>query len=81
MPQDLSPVRVGALAGGRYPEDPRWVELDDGVRFVIEAVEDRRREPERLVYRVRLKDGRRMVLYYTFADDTWLGTEVRPSTA
>ncbi len=80
MPQEPSPVRVGALAGSRYPEDPRWVEMD-GVRCEVEVVEERRREPDRLVYRVRLGDGRRLMLYYAVADDTWLGAEVTSSTA
>lgn len=73
-------IRVEAYAGGSYPEEPRWVEIG-GVRLEVAAVEARRREQHRLAFRVRLQDGRRLMLYYSPNQDTWSGAEVNPSTA
>ena len=65
-------LRVGAYAGQRYPERPQWVELD-GARVEVAAVESEWREEERLGFRVTLRDGRRLLLYYVPNEDLWSG--------
>lgn len=65
-------LRVGCYAGQRYPERPQWVELD-GARVEVEAVDSEWREEERLGYRVTLRDGRRLLLYYVPNTDSWSG--------
>jgi hypothetical protein len=65
-------VRVGAYAGRRYPERPQWVELE-GARVEVEAVESEWREEERLGWLVRLRDARRLLLYYVLDEDLWSG--------
>lgn len=67
-------LRVGAYAGQRSPERPRWVELE-GVRVEVEAVEREWREDDRLGFRVVLRDGTRLLLYYVLNEDRWLGIE------
>lgn len=80
MSSDLVEVRVGAHAGQSYPEDPRWVEFK-GRRGEVSAVDSRWREPDRLGFRVRLNDGRRLLLYYLPVPDRWLAREEESSTA
>ena len=65
-------IRVGCYAGHRYPERPQWVEAD-GTRVEVASMESEWREEERLGYRVTLRDGRRMLLYYVPNDDRWTG--------
>ena len=65
-------VRVGCYAGGRYPERPQWVE-SEGTRVEVASLESEWREEERLGYRVTLRDGKRMLLYYISKDDRWSG--------
>ena len=65
-------LRVGAYAGQRYPERPLWVELD-GRRVDVASVESEWREEERLGFRVTLRDGRRLLLYYVPNEDLWSG--------
>ncbi len=65
-------VRVGCYAGQRYPERPQWVELD-GRRTDVASVESEWREEDRLGFRVVLRDGRRILLYYVPNDDLWSG--------
>lgn len=80
MPPAEFALHVDAYAGGSYPEDPRWLEIG-GVRLEVAAVEARRREQRRLAFRVRLHDGRRLMLYYSPDHDSWSGAEVHSSTA
>jgi len=68
-------LRVGAYAGHRNPDRPRWVELA-GSRSEVEAVESEWREEERLGWLVRLRDGRRVLLYYVPNEDLWSGVEL-----
>ena len=82
MPDPISPgelaglrafeLRVGAYAGQRSPERPQWVELE-GQRIEVAAVESEWREEERLGFRVTLRDGRRLLLYYVPNEDLWSG--------
>ena len=65
-------LRVGAYAGQRYPERPEWVELE-GQRIEVASVESEWREEERLGFRVTLRDGRRLLLYYVPNEDLWSG--------
>ncbi|MDZ4278731.1 MAG: hypothetical protein U1B78_06285 [Dehalococcoidia bacterium] len=65
-------VRVGASAGQRYPERPQWVEIE-GSRDEVASVDNEWREEDRLGYRVTLRDGRRMLLYYVPNEDLWSG--------
>lgn len=65
-------VRVGAYAGQRSPERPRWVEIE-GARSDVEAIESEWREEERLGYLLTLRDGRRVLLYYVPNHDLWSG--------
>ena len=64
--------RVGWYAGHRYPERPEWVELA-GERIDVAAVESEWREEEKLGFLVRLRDGRRLLLYYVPNEDIWSG--------
>jgi hypothetical protein len=65
-------LRVGAYAGQRYPERPQWVEID-GARVDVATVESEWREEERLGFRVTLRDGKRLLLYYVPNEDLWSG--------
>ena len=65
-------IRVGCYAGHRYPERPQWVEVE-GKRVEVASLESEWREEERLGYRVTLRDGKRMLLYYVPNDDRWSG--------
>jgi hypothetical protein len=65
-------LRVGAYAGQRYPERPRWVELE-GQRIEVASVESEWGEEERLGFLVTLRDGRRLLLYYVPNEDMWSG--------
>ena len=65
-------VRVGCYAGQRYPDRPQWVELD-GARTEVASLDSEWREEHRLGYRVTLRDGRRLLLYYVPNDDLWSG--------
>ena len=65
-------LKVGAYAGQRYPEQPLWVELE-GERIEVASVESEWREEERLGFRVTLRDGRRLLLYYVPNEDLWSG--------
>jgi hypothetical protein len=65
-------LRVGAYAGQRYPERPQWVELD-GRREEVASIESEWREEERLGFLVKLRDGRRLLLYYVPNEDIWSG--------
>ena len=65
-------IRVGCYAGHRYPERPQWVEVE-GTRVEVASLESEWREEERLGYRVSLRDGRRMLLYYVPNEDRWSG--------
>ena len=65
-------IRVGCYAGQRYPERPQWVELE-GWRADVASVENEWREEDRLGFRVVLRDGRRVLLYYVPKDDLWSG--------
>jgi hypothetical protein len=65
-------LRVGAYAGQRHPERPLWVEID-GARIEVATVESEWREEERLGFRVTLRDGRRLLLYYVPNEDLWSG--------
>jgi hypothetical protein len=65
-------LRVGAYAGERSPERPVWVELE-GQRNDVAAIEAEWREEERLGWMVKLRDGRRLLLYYIPSEDLWSG--------
>ena len=65
-------LRVEALAGQRYPDRPLWVELD-GRRIEVAGVDSEWREEDRLGFRVTLRDGKRMLLYYVPSEDLWSG--------
>ena len=65
-------MTVGAYAGSSYPERPLWVERD-GRRVEVEAVEAQWREVERIGFRVRLRDGACLLLYYVPEIDVWSG--------
>ena len=65
-------LRVEAYAGRRYPERPLWVELE-GERIEVASVGSEWREEERLGFRVTLRDGRRLLLYYVPNEDLWSG--------
>ena len=65
-------IRGGCYAGHRYPERPQWVEAE-GIRVEVASLESEWREEERLGYRVTLRDGKRMLLYYISKDDRWSG--------
>ncbi len=65
-------LNVGCYAGHRYPERPEWVELD-GERVDVVEIEKEWREQDRLGFAVKLRDRRRMLLYYEPNDDTWSG--------
>lgn len=65
-------VRVGARAEQRQPDRPEWVELE-GVRIDVASVDSEWREEDRLGYRVTLRDGRRLLLYYVPNEDLWSG--------
>ena len=69
---DLS---VGCYAGQRYPERPQWVELE-GERIDVEEVEREWREEERLGFVVKLRDSRRLLLYYVVNEDRWSGEDM-----
>ena len=66
-------LNVGCYAGHRYPERPVWVDLA-GVRVGVAEIVSRWREEDRLGFRVKLRDRRRMLLYYDPNKDTWSGT-------
>jgi hypothetical protein len=68
-------VRVGCYSGGRYAEQPRWVERE-GVRLEVRSVDSRWREQDRLGFRVTLEDSRRLLLYYLPEEDVWSALEV-----
>ena len=68
-------LRVGCYAGQRYPERPQWLELE-GERVEIEEVEREWREEERLGFVVKLRDGRRLLLYYVLNEDRWDAVEL-----
>jgi hypothetical protein len=63
-------VRVECYAGGKYPEEPRAVELG-GRRLAVAEVIARWGENDRLGWRVRLEDGRTVLLYYVPEYDLW----------
>jgi len=69
-------VRVGCYAGHRYPERPQWVELE-GVLVEVESVESEWREEDRFGYRVALRDGRRLLLYYVPSEELWSGVVLK----
>ncbi len=66
-------IWVESYAGHRQPTAPRTVDID-GRRFVVDVVLYEARisiaGEERLVFTVRLDDGRRMELAY-LRDGTW----------
>ncbi|MEX2159733.1 MAG: hypothetical protein WEB04_10065 [Dehalococcoidia bacterium] len=65
-------LRVEAQAGQRYPERPVRVELD-GQRIEVASVDSEWREEDRLGFRIKLRDGKRMLLYYVPSEDLWSG--------
>lgn len=65
-------LKVGAYAGHRYPERPEWVEIE-GERIDVAEIERAWREEDRLGFVVKLRDHRRVVMYYDQNDDTWSG--------
>ncbi len=65
-------LRVGCYAGHRNPERPEWVELA-GERIDIESIESEWREEDRLAFKVLLRDGKRLLLYYVPNQDLWSG--------
>lgn len=65
-------IRVGCYAGNRYPERPQWVDIE-GTRVEVASLESEWREEDRLGYRVTLRDGKRMLLYYVPNKDRWSG--------
>ena len=65
-------LNVGCYAGHRYAERPEWVELD-GERVDVVEIEKEWREEDRLGFVVKLRDRRRMLLYYEPNDDAWSG--------
>ncbi len=65
-------INVGCYAGHRYPERPEWVELD-GERVDVVEIEKEWREEDRLGFAVKLRDRRRLLLYYDPNDDAWSG--------
>lgn len=72
-------LNVGAYAGTSYPERPLWVDRD-GRRIEVEAVEAQWREVERIGFRVRLKDGSWLLLYYVPEIDVWSGVPFASDT-
>ncbi len=65
-------LNVGCYAGHRYPERPEWVELD-GERVDVVEIEKEWREEDRLGFVVKLRDRRRLLLYYDPNDVAWSG--------
>ncbi len=65
-------LQVGCYAGAGYPDTPRWVELE-GAHHDVAEVESRWREEERLGFRLRLADGRHLLVYYVPELDLWSG--------
>jgi len=65
-------LRVGCYAGHRYPDRPEWVELA-GERIDIDSIEREWREESRLAFMVRLRDRKRLLLYYVPNEDLWSG--------
>jgi hypothetical protein len=72
-------LTVGCHSAASCPGQPIWVERD-GVRIDIVAIESQWREEERYGYRVRLADGRHVLLYYVPELDLWSGV-MRPAPA
>lgn len=68
-------VRVGCYSGGRFAEQPRWVERE-GVRLEVAAIESRWREQDRLGFRVTLEDSQHLLLFYLPEEDIWSAVEV-----
>jgi hypothetical protein len=79
MERDLDHLRVEAHAGASYPERPEWVTWK-GRRAKVETVEGQWREPGRLLFRVRLEDGRRLLLAYRESDDSWAAVPAFPGS-
>lgn len=63
---------VECYAGSTYPESPRalvWA----GVRFNVENILERRREPDGVGFLVRCTPDRQLFdLFYRFSDTQWL---------
>lgn len=73
----MNEVRVEAYAGQRYPERPTWVTWQ-GERRRVAEVESVWREPARVLFRVRLDDGQRLLLAYREATDEWAAIPAMP---
>lgn len=68
-------VRVGCYSGGRFAEQPRWVERE-GLRLEVAAIESRWREHDRLGFRVTLEDSQHLLLFYLPEEDIWSAMKV-----
>ena len=65
-------LNVGCYAGHRYPERPQYVVLA-GKQINVVEIEREWREEDRLGFAVKLRDRRRLLLYYDPNDDSWSG--------
>ena len=68
-------VRVGCYSGGRYGEEPRWIERE-GRRTAVRQVDSRWQEPDRRGWRLTLEDGTKAILYHVQEHDLWSVVEL-----
>ncbi len=71
----VEPVRVECRSDGAYADRPTALHWE-GVRLDVVAVEDRRRTPQGLAFRVRVIDGRVFELEYDELNDAWQARSV-----
>lgn len=79
MDKNADSLHVEAYAGSSYPERPEWVTWG-GRRAEVVAVEGQWREPGRVLFRVRLTDGRRLLLAYRESDRSWAAVPAFPGS-
>jgi hypothetical protein len=65
------PARVECHSGYTYGERPIAFTLE-GRRYGVASIEDRRRLPEGIAFRVRTHDGEVFDLLYDSLNDVWL---------
>jgi hypothetical protein len=69
--------RVETRTGEAGPAQPTWV-VWEGVRRKVEAIEGTWQEPDRVLVRVALSGGLRLLLSYRLSDGTWAGIPAGP---
>lgn len=70
-------ITVECYAGTGYPERPRALVIE-GKRQRVAEIEDRRRTPDHLHFRVQVSDGRRFLLAYHEGRDDWTVRSLLP---